>query len=196
MYEPEELITEPETDERAARVVTWLDAQRDVERTLSEPLGGLPSLRDESISRMADVLQGMALGLGMSAAAMWAGVPDRVLQSWLKKDSAFAAAAKSASDLAAAHGLQTRGKVTPAKLRVALIAISRGETWSAAAVLAGFSTRQYRKLWGSSPMMVALVNAARRARRLRTSSPQPNTSAPDHKGYRLVQYDAPGSEGD
>ncbi|MET8285317.1 hypothetical protein ACGFWD_18740 [Streptomyces sp. NPDC048448] len=193
MYEPEE----PASGRRAAHVVAWLSAREEVENVLREPLGGLPSQQDETASRMAGVLQATALGLGPDAAAIWAGVPDRVLHGWLEKDSVFAAAVKSAGELAAAHGPHLHGKVTAAQLRVMLIAISRGETWLVAARLAGISTHQYRKLWAASPAMVALVNAARSVRPRKSkhlAAPAHRRLWPasaDRKSYRLVRRDDP-----
>ncbi|MGW3630321.1 hypothetical protein ACWD7F_09185 [Streptomyces sp. NPDC005122] len=193
MYEPEE----PESGRRAAHVVAWLSAREEVENALREPLGGLPSQQDETVSRMAGVLQATAQVLDPGAAALWAGVPERVLHGWLEKDSAFAAAVKSARELAAAHGPHLHGKVTAAQLRVMLIALSRGGTWPAAARLAGISTHQYRKLWGASPAMVALVNAARSVRPRKSkhlAAPgrrRPWPASADSKGYRLVRRDDP-----
>lgn len=193
MYEPEDT----DSGRRAAHVVAWLSARDEVENALREPLGGLPSQQDETASRMAAVLQATALGLGPDAAATWAGVPDRVLHNWLEKDAVFAAAVTSAGELAAAHGAHLPGKVTAAQLRVVVIAVSRGETWPVAARLAGLSTHQYRKLWGASPAMVALVNAARSVRPRKSkhlAAPARRRLWPasaDRKSYRLVRRDDP-----
>ncbi|MFD8418263.1 hypothetical protein [Streptomyces sp. NPDC059668] len=193
MYEPEG----PESGRRAAHVVAWLSAREEVEDALREPLGGLPSQRGETASRMAGVLEATALGLGPDAAALWAGVPGRVLHGWLEKDPVFAAAVKAAGELAAAHGPRPRGRVTAAQLRVVVIAISRGETWPVAARLAGVSTHQYRTLWAASPAMVALVNAARSVRPRKVKHPaapahrRPWPASTDRKSYRLVRRDDP-----
>ncbi|MFF4974564.1 hypothetical protein [Streptomyces sp. NPDC001083] len=193
VYEPEE----PEIGRRAAHVVAWLSAREEIEAALREPLGDLPSQQDETASRMAGVLQATALGLGPDAAAVWAGVSDRVLHGWLERDTVFAAAVQSAGELAAAHGSGLQGKVTAAQLRVVLVAISRGETWPSAARLAGISTHRYRALWGSSPAVVALVNAARavRPRKLKHLAPPARRrmwpASTDRKSYRLVRRDDP-----
>ncbi|MFF2993154.1 hypothetical protein ACFVTC_01025 [Streptomyces sp. NPDC057950] len=198
MYEPEE----PASGRRAAHVVAWLSAREEVENALRGPLGGPPSQQDETASRMAGVLQATALGLGPDAAATWAGVPDRVLHGRLEKNPAFAAAVKSAGELAATHGPHLHGKVTAARLRVMLIAISRGETRPVAARLAGISAHQYRKLWGASPAMVALVNAARSVRPRKSkhlAAPARHRLWPasaDHMSYRLVRRDNPQAPSD
>ncbi|MFE2145648.1 hypothetical protein ACFXA3_28615 [Streptomyces sp. NPDC059456] len=181
----------------AGRVVEWLGARDRVERALESSLGGLPCERDETVSRMADVLQATARGLGPEAAAVWAGVPDRVLQGWLAGDPAFAAALEAAAALAAAHGLEAGGSTTPAMVRVVVLALSRGATWPEALAVAGFAHRSFRRLSDAHPLLAALVEAARRARPRRSKKFVPATYRPRRPGqasprpnaFRLVQRD-------
>ncbi|MBQ0854660.1 hypothetical protein J8N05_41600 [Streptomyces sp. BH-SS-21] len=147
---------------------------------------------------MADVLQATANGLGPEAAAVWAGVPGRVLQSWLKQDPAFACALEAAGALATAHGLGTGREATPAMLRVATVAFTRGADWSTAARAAGFKPYRLRQLLRASPALGALVHAARNARPRKPRNP-PRASrrsvlagrAANEYGYRLVRLDDP-----
>ncbi|MER5959887.1 hypothetical protein [Streptomyces longhuiensis] len=181
---------------QADRVMAWLAAREDVEQTLHAPLGDLPSERDERLARMADILQATALGLGPQAAAVWAGVPEPLLQRWLASDQHFASAVQTASALASAHGLEPGGAKTPAMIRVVMLALSKGATWDAAAAAAGLSVRKLRQLWRESPTLIALLDAARRARSRKPSTYVPSTYRPRKPGlkpstntYRLVQRD-------
>ncbi|WP_107047290.1 hypothetical protein [Streptomyces sp. NRRL F-2664] len=202
MYEAEEPRGTSEAADTAAWVVGWLGARDEVERRLSEPLGGPTSQRDDTVARMADALQATAHGLDHDAAAVWAGIPSRMLRSWLSMDPAFAAAMAAAAALAQAHGVRPRHRITPATIRVALSAIARGDTWPAAAKSAGIPVRRFRELWQASPAMAALVDAAQRARRsgrgtqhfLPTVSRRRRPRRPaaaDRPSYRLVQRDDP-----
>ncbi|MEU8488875.1 hypothetical protein [Streptomyces sp. NPDC048641] len=128
------------TDSQAEQVVEWLAAREGVEQTLRAPLDALPSERDERLARMADILQATAQGLGPQAAALWAGVPEHLLQQWLANDPDFTSAVEAASALATANGLEPGGKKTPAMLRVVVLALSQGATFEAAARVAGLST--------------------------------------------------------
>lgn len=182
---------------QAERVLAWLAAGEDVERTLRIPWGGLPNERDERVVRMAGVLQATAQGLGPAAAALWAGIPEHLLHRWLESDQDFARAVRAASSLAVAHGLGP-GARNPASIRVVVLAIKNGVPWEQAAAMAGLSGHKLRQLWRGSPMMVALVNVARRARppkprsyvpfnhRPRTPGRQPSGTG-NGNGYRLVR---------
>ncbi|MFJ3662533.1 hypothetical protein ACIPPM_18960 [Streptomyces sp. NPDC090119] len=177
---------------QAERVLAWLAAGEDIERTLRVPLGGLPSARDERLAHMAEVLRATAQGLGPSAAAVWAGVPEHLLRQWLEKDREFAAAVRAASSLASAHGVEP-GARTPAAIRTVVLALRNGASWEAAATMAGLSDHKLRQLWRASPMLVALMEAARRARPRRTRTNgtvehRPRTSG-NGSGYRLVRRD-------
>ncbi|MGW6013101.1 hypothetical protein [Streptomyces sp. NPDC055210] len=178
--------------------MAWLGAREQVERDLRDALGGQSSLRDDTLAKMADVLQATANGLGQEAAAVWAGVPGRVLQNWLKQDPAFASALEAATALAAAHGLGTGREATPAMLRVAAVAFIRGADWSTAARAAGFKPYRLRQLVRASPALGALLDAARNARPRKHRNP-PRASrrsgvagrAANEYGYRLVRLDDP-----
>ncbi|WNI20930.1 hypothetical protein [Streptomyces sp. ITFR-16] len=181
---------------QAEHAVEWLAAREDVEQVFRATLEGIPSERDERLARMADVLQATAQGLGPEAAAVWAGVPARLLQQWLATDAAFASAVRAASALASAHGLAPGGRRTPAMLRVVVLALSRGETFDAAAGVAGLTPHKLRLLWRASPTLVALVEAARRSRPRTRKSYVPAAYRPRKPGrpspgtgYRLVQRD-------
>ncbi|MEU6343354.1 hypothetical protein ABZ883_20725 [Streptomyces sp. NPDC046977] len=198
MDAPEDPATE-DPEATAAQVVAWLCAREEMERGLHAALGRDPGQRDATTARMADVLQATALGLGPEAAAVWAGVPDQVLRSWLELDPAFAAAVASATALAAAHGLGPGRTVTPAMVRVAVLAISRGQGWQTAARLAGLTPWSFRQLLGASPAFAAMTRAARRLRPRRSKHFVPATYRPRHpgrspgksEGYRLLRMDDP-----
>lgn len=187
---------------RADRALAWLDARDESVQPFREALDGLPSERDNRLARMGDVLQATAQGLGPRAAAVWAGIPEQLLDQWLTHDEVFASAVESAALLAAANGLKPGMGRTPAVIRVVILAMSRGESWKAAAGIAGIPSSGLRQMWRSSPMLVALVDAARRARprRVRSYVPtsyrprKPGRTAPT-TGYRLVQRDAPSPAG-
>ncbi|MFK0172028.1 hypothetical protein ACIQU5_24865 [Streptomyces sp. NPDC090306] len=178
--------------------MAWLGGRDEVDRELSRALGEQPSQRDETLSRMADVLQATAQGLGQEAAAVWAGVPNRVLEGWLRKDPAFAAAVRSAAALADAHGITPGGEPTPAMIRVVLVALSRGTDWPTAARTAGFTLYRLRRLWRTSPSLVQLANTARMARPRLPRGPAPASGRPGpagrparEQGYRLVRLNDP-----
>ncbi|MFE4212809.1 hypothetical protein [Streptomyces sp. NPDC056844] len=181
---------------RAERALAWLEARDEAEQPFQDSLDGLPNERDDRMARMGDILQATAQGLGIPAAAVWAGMPERLVQQWLAHDEEFASAVQAASTLAAAHGLQPGGTRTPAVIRVVILAMSRGATWERAAEIAGITSSGLRRLWQSSPMLVALVDRARHARLRKPRSyvppsyrpRKPGRAAPAN-GYRLVQRD-------
>ncbi|MFY4720884.1 hypothetical protein [Streptomyces sp. LaBMicrA B280] len=183
---------------QAERVLAWLAARDEVEEACRDPLGGLPSARDDRMARMADILQATAQGLGPRAAAVWAGVPEQLVQQWLDHDKDFALAVRAASKLAAAHGLEPGGTKTPAMIRVVILALRKGCSWTDAAEIAGIGSSKLRRMWRSSPVLVALVDAARRPRPRtpRTYVPpfyrprRPGHAAPAN-GYRLVRREDP-----
>ncbi|MFD0020233.1 hypothetical protein [Streptomyces sp. NPDC058382] len=177
----------------AERVMEWLTAHESVEQAFRAPLDGIPNERDERLARLADVLRATAQGLGPRAAATWAGVPEPLLQQWLATDPEFAAAVRAASALASAHGVEPGGKMTPAMLRVVVVALSKGETFATAAETAGLTPHKLRLLWRESPALVALMDAARRTRQRKPKSYLPTTYRPRKPGrptptagYRLV----------
>ncbi|MEV1047802.1 hypothetical protein [Streptomyces sp. NPDC049916] len=186
---------------QAEQVMGWIAATGEVERTLRASLGELPSQREERLSRMADIVQAAARGLGLRAAAVWAEVPERLLEQWLANDPEFAAAVRAATALAEAHGLQPGESRTPATIRVVAMAVSGGATFKEAAAVAGISAHKLRQLWHTSPVLVALVDEARRVRRHRPRvslppvgrSRTPARTSPGG-GYRLVRRD--GAAGD
>ncbi|MFJ9319616.1 hypothetical protein [Streptomyces globisporus] len=182
---------------QAEHVVEWLAARDQAEQTIRASLGGLPGEREVRLARMADVLQATAQGLGPRAAAVWAGVPEHLLQQWLANDADFAGAVRAASALAAANGLEPGESKTPAMIRVVILAITGGKSFRTASEVVGLSPYKLRKLWHTSPALVALVDAARRVRppqprtclssayRPRRAGPKPASSG----RYRLVQRD-------
>lgn len=181
---------------RAERALAWLEARDEAEQPFHDSLDGLPNERDDRMARMGDILQATAQGLGVRAAAVWAGVPERLVQQWLAHDEEFASAVRAAATLAAANGLEPGGRRTPAVIRVVILAMSRGESWNTAAEIAGITGSGLRQMWRSSPMLVALVDRARRARPRgpRSYVPpsyrprKPGSTAPTH-GYRLMRRD-------
>ncbi|MFE5719619.1 hypothetical protein [Streptomyces erythrochromogenes] len=195
MYEQEEpAVTAEEYSERADRVVRWLNARREVERRLREPLDGLPRERDETLSRMAEALQGAAQGLSTEGIAAWAGVSEEMLQGWLTRDSAFAAAMASARKLAEVHAGPPGEQITAAMIRVVVTAMGGGATWPEAARIAGIPYRRFRLLWRNNPALEALADAALRARggRIPASAPRRQrrlAKAAAPKSYRLVRRD-------
>ncbi|MFI1031471.1 hypothetical protein [Streptomyces sp. NPDC020951] len=171
-----------------------------VERELRDAVGAPSSHRDDTLTRMADVLQATAHGLGQEAVAVWAGVPVRVLESWLQQDPAFASAVQSAAAPATAHGIQSGGETTPAMLRVVLAALGQGASRPTAARASGLSPYRLRQLWRASPFLVALVDAARRVRPRKSKSKEfvPGSCrsrlagrAQSEYTYRLVRLGAP-----
>ncbi|MFE2527648.1 hypothetical protein ACFXEL_25775 [Streptomyces sp. NPDC059382] len=181
-------------------VIAWLKDRGPVETVLQSALGALPSERDVVIARMGDVLQATAQGLEPAAAAVWAGVPEPVLQSWIDRDPPFAAALAAARSLAAAHGLSQGVQLTPAMLRTVLVAMSGGATRLEALKLTGFGDTRFRALVKASSTLEALLQAARRVRppaRTRGDHPRvpyrvrrPGAKQPVPRGFRLVKRDA------
>ncbi|MCA1219432.1 hypothetical protein [Streptomyces sp. 8L] len=185
-----------EATPQAEQVVGWLVDREEVVRTLQLSFGALPSQRDERLSHMSDVLQATAQGLGARAAAVWAGVPEHLLRTWLKDDQVFASAVEAASALATAHGVDRSSVRTPATVRVIILAISKGLSWETAVETVGLSSYKLRVLWRDSPMLAALVDAARRARLRKPKRfvpPNYRPRKPGRKvathGYRLVRRD-------
>ncbi|WP_260823520.1 hypothetical protein [Streptomyces sp. CS-7] len=182
---------------QAEQVVEWLAARDQAEQTIRASLGGLPGEREVRLARMADVLQATAQGLGPQAAAVWAGVPEHLLQQWLANDVDFAAAVRAASALASVNGLEPGEPKTPAMIRVVILAMTGGESFETASEVVGLSPYKLRKLWHASPTLVALVDAARRVRPRKPRAYVPSTYRPRRAGpkppsasrYRLVQRD-------
>ncbi|WP_161624954.1 hypothetical protein [Streptomyces spectabilis] len=173
-------------------VVAGLDAQEDVERSLSRALRGEPSLREETAVRRADALRAAALGLGPAGCAVAAGVSHRMLRTWQEQDPAFAAAMTAAVELAerererAARAETEAPGLGPAALRVVLKAVREGSVQSAAAALGGWSEQSFLRLRRKSPEVAALLAAARRARAKKAD----RRGRPRfERGYRLVRVD-------
>ncbi|MBB5102199.1 hypothetical protein [Streptomyces spectabilis] len=180
-------------------VVAGLDAQEDVERSLSHALRGDPSLREETAVRRADALRAAALGLGPAGCAVAAGVSPRMLGNWQEQDPAFAAAMTAAAELAerererAARAEVAVSGLSPAALRVVLKAIREGSVQSAAAALGGWSEQSFLRLRRKSPEVAALLAAARRAR---TKKADRRGRPRFERGYRLVRVDEGDMGGD
>ncbi|MET7987481.1 MULTISPECIES: hypothetical protein [unclassified Streptomyces] len=200
MYEPKGAGPVADPDPLTpGRVIAWLKDRSAVEHVVQASLGGPPSERDATLARMADVLQATAQGLGPGAAAVWAGVPEFVLQGWIDKDPAFAAALGAAAALAGAHGLRQGGKATPAMVRVLLVAMSNGATKLEAVKLSGFQVNRLRALVKASSTLKALLETARRVRPLPAREAgvrgpgqprRPGRKPPEPWGFRLVQRPA------
>ncbi|PWK64473.1 hypothetical protein BCL76_115117 [Streptomyces sp. CG 926] len=199
MYEPHTPEPSPpppphSTAGRAEHAVSWLTEGEEAERTLAQSLDDLPNERDDRLARMAALLQATARGLDPRAAAVWADVPEHLVHSWLAQDPAFAAAIEAATALARAHGAQLPGRRTPAAIRVAVLAVSRGADRNTAAQVAGLKPHEFRKLRKASPLLEVLVGAAR-ARRSKSSPSsylrrRAGDTAPSG-GFRLIQRDNP-----
>ncbi|SEE48409.1 hypothetical protein SAMN05216483_6362 [Streptomyces sp. 2131.1] len=126
-------------------------ARRPAARPHTSPgLRRVPWHRTDRLARMGDILQATAQGLRPRAATLWAGAPEGLLEQWLAHDSAFASAVQAAAALAAANGLEPGGRKTPAVIRIAIMALSRGESWATAAELAGITGSGHRQM-GSGP---------------------------------------------
>ncbi|MFB7032012.1 MULTISPECIES: hypothetical protein [unclassified Streptomyces] len=203
MYEPNKADSgSAQSPSEPGEVIAWLKDRDAVEQAWEVSLGTLPSERDATLARMADVLQAAAQGLGIPAAAVWAGVSEPVLRRWIETDPSFAAALYGASALAAAHGAKPERQHTPAMVRVVLIAMSNGTTMLDALKLAGFREYRFRALLKASPTLEALLEAARRVRPNRgreKGAYVPGSYRPRHPGrksharskFRLVQRGAP-----
>ncbi|MFE2247499.1 hypothetical protein [Streptomyces lavendulae] len=203
MYEPKEYgpARVPLSPE-AAGVIDWLRTRSTVEQALHSSLGGVPSERDVTLARMGDVLQATAQGVGPQAAALWAGVPEHVVQTWIAQNPAFGAALRATASLASAHGIRQGRQSTPAMVRVLLIAMSNGTTKYEAIKLSGFQHRRLRALVKSHSMLRALLEAARRARPAKARGSyvpgdyrprRPGVKPPVPAGFRLVRRCAPGT---
>lgn len=190
----------PEADQ----VIAWLRDRDSVEHALQTSLGSLPSERDITLAQMGGALQATAQGLGLQAAAVWAGVPENILQGWIAKDPSFASALYAARALSAAHGIRPGKEETPAMIRALLVAVSDGATKPEAVQLAGFSDQGFRALLRASSTLDALLGAARRVRPARTRNAyssdshrtrrRPGRKPPAQWGFRLVQRDASGDQ--
>ncbi|MGW0966565.1 hypothetical protein [Streptomyces sp. NPDC002516] len=197
MYDPTEAESPADQDPREPGwVIAWLKDRGAVERALQASLGRPPSERDATLARMGAVLQATARGLGPEAAAVWADVPEPMLNGWLDKDPAFAAALYAAAALASAHGTKQDGRATAAMLRVLLVAMSKGATKLDGAKAAGFRAGRLSALVKVSPALKALLDTARRARPLPARDAgvrgpghprRPGRKAPEPWGFRLVQ---------
>ncbi|MFG2294326.1 hypothetical protein [Streptomyces sp. NPDC048603] len=175
-------------------LVARVEPTGEVDRALREALGRSPSLREETVTRMADAVRAAAQGLDLPACAVAAGVPERMLREWLELDVAFATAVGAAHALADAHGLRPGAGPTPARLRLLLAAMRDGTPWPAAAALAGFSIRGFDRLRRESPAVGALMAAAQRARsgkRPPRGGRRTGRPARPANGYRLVRRDDP-----
>ncbi|MFF4098940.1 hypothetical protein [Streptomyces sp. NPDC001903] len=201
MYEPKEPgPASAQVPPQARRVIGWLEDRGTVEQVLQTSLGELPSERDVALARMGDVLQATAQGLSRRAAAVWANIPEHVLQGWIDQDPAFAAALDAAAHLAAAHGIRPGKQSTPAMLRVLLVAMGKGTTKTDAMALAGFRHTEFRALLKASSALEDLLEAARRVRPPKprgTYVPgkyrprRPGRKPPPRGAFRLVQRGAP-----
>ncbi|MFD7434055.1 hypothetical protein [Streptomyces sp. NPDC059861] len=62
-------------------VLARIDAQQGIDDELLAALGRGPSLREETLARMAEAVRAAALGLGPAGCAAAAGVPERLLHN-------------------------------------------------------------------------------------------------------------------
>ncbi|MFB7454040.1 hypothetical protein [Streptomyces sp. NPDC056194] len=147
MYEPNEPEHAPvhkPTD--AGRVLDCLKDSSTIEEALQNALGEPPDERDVTLARMGNILQATAHGLSPAAAAVWTGIPEHTLLTWIDSDPACAAALHRSRALAAAHGIQTGKQHTPVMIRVLLVSLSTGDTTNDAAKLGGFRPHRFRTL--------------------------------------------------
>ncbi|MFB6710518.1 hypothetical protein ACFCW6_38175 [Streptomyces sp. NPDC056333] len=170
----------------ADRVVADLDAQEGVDRELLHVLRNTPSLREETVGRMADAVRAAALGLGPAGCAVAAGISERLLCAWRAQDPSFAAAMAAAAAMARAHAPDSGIPLNPTSLRVLLKAVRGGALLGPAAALVGMSERALYRLRRESPEVGALVAAARRARPKKTDR-RGRTRYEHH--YRLLRVD-------
>ncbi|MFE5719620.1 hypothetical protein [Streptomyces erythrochromogenes] len=180
----------------AAQVIAWLKDRGEIEQTMQGSLGELPTDHEIKLARMGDVLQATALGLTPPAAAVWAGVPEPVLCSWINQDPAFASALSDAAALSFKHRPRSKELGTPAMLRVLLIAMSNGVTKVEALGIAGFPHNRFRLRVRNSSWLKTLLEAARRVRPPRSGigfvpqsyrPRQPGRRPPLPFKFRLVQ---------
>ncbi|NNN30947.1 hypothetical protein HLK59_11315 [Streptomyces sp. S3(2020)] len=170
-------------------VLERLVAQDDLDADLLAALGRSPTLREETLTRMAEAVRAAALGLGPAGCAVAAGVPERLLRNWQAHNPSFAAAMAAASTLARLHTPGGNGKpapLTPAALRVLLRAVRAGARHAPAAEAAGVTLNALNGLRRQHPTLNALILAARRARPKRGD--RRGVSAFEHR-YRLVRVD-------
>ncbi|WP_371794325.1 hypothetical protein [Streptomyces sp. NBC_01718] len=170
----------------ADRVVADLDAQEGVDRALLQVLRNPPSLREETVGRMADAVRAAALGLGSAGCAVAAGISEGLLRAWRAQDPSFAAAMAAATVLARAHVPDSGIPLNPTSLRVLLKAVRGGALLGSAAALVGMSERALYRLRRESPEVGALVAAARRARPKKADR-RGKTRYEHH--YRLLRVD-------
>ncbi|MFJ7071669.1 hypothetical protein [Streptomyces sp. NPDC098781] len=180
----------------ACRLTDWADgvlerlvAQDELDGDLRTALGLGPSLREETLARMAEAVRAAALGLGPAGCATAAGIPERLLRDWQAHNPSFAAAMAGASALARSHSPGGNGKpgaLSPTALRVLLKAIRAGARHSPAAAVVGIPVRALNELRRKRPEVNALVLAARRARPKRGD--RRGVTAYEHS-YRLVRLD-------
>lgn len=175
-------------------VLARIDAQEGLDGELLAALGRGPSLREETLARMAEAVRAAALGFGPAGCAAAAGVPERLLLNWQDHNPAFAAAMSGARALARSHGSDGNGAArppAPAALLVLLQAIRAGAQHASAAALVGMPRAALSRLRKERPKVNALILAARRARPKRADRRGSSTYA--HR-YRLVSVDdAPSS---
>ncbi|MBG0857031.1 hypothetical protein I2W78_35575 [Streptomyces spinoverrucosus] len=177
-------------------VLARIDAQQGLDGELLAALGRGPSLREETLARMAEAVRTAALGFGPAGCAAAAGVSERLLLNWQEHNPSFAAAMSGARALARSHGSDGDGDDAPrppasAALLVLLQAIRTGAQHASAAALAGMPRAALNRLRKERPKVDALVLAARRARPKRAD--RRGSSTYEH-GYRLVRIDdAPSS---
>ncbi|MFC5802001.1 hypothetical protein [Streptomyces formicae] len=170
-------------------VLAHIDAQEELDRGLLAALGRIPSLREETLSRMAEAVRAAAMGLGPAGCAVAAGVSERLLLNWQAQDPSFAAAMAAASALARTHASCTGDRpppLTPTALRVLLKAVRTGTAHTPAAALVGLSVRTLYRLRRQRPELEALVVAARRARPKKADR---RARPPYEHRYRLVRVD-------
>lgn len=169
-------------------VMACIRAQDELDSALLAALGRRPSLREETLARMADAVRAAACGLGPAGCAVAAGVPERLLLAWQERDPAFAAAMEAASVLARAYaaGVDEQPPLVPSVLRVMLKAVSAGVQHAPAASLVGVSVRTLYRLRREHPGLDALVLAARRARPKKTAR---RPGAVHGHRFRLIRVD-------
>ncbi|MFI9612831.1 hypothetical protein ACIHCM_14360 [Streptomyces sp. NPDC052023] len=170
-------------------VLARIDAQQGLDGELLAALGRGPSLREETLARMAEAVRAAALGFGPAGCAAAAGVPERLLLNWQDHNPSFAAAMSGARALAQSYASEVNGAARPpgaVALLVLLQAIQAGAQHASAAALAGMPRAALYRLRKERPKVNALILAARRARSRRTA--RRGVSAYEHR-YRLVRVD-------
>ncbi|KOV58993.1 hypothetical protein ADL00_25965 [Streptomyces sp. AS58] len=191
-----------ERTDSADRFAAWadgvmerLDEQEDLDGRLLHALGRGPSLREDTLTRMAEAVRAAVLGMSPAGCAVAAGVSERLLHNWQQQDPSFAAAMTQARTLARAHagGSGTPARLTPATLHILLTGVRRGVPQAAVPSLAGLSVRALLRVRRERPQVEALILAARRAARLKKAGRRGGASY--EQRYRLVRIDDAPSEG-